>query len=168
MHLITYKLHLQELLDIIYACSLCRLPVLSFRSMSASEKGPLTGIWDDKTASSFSAPDICHGEGQSEGPGKDWWGLWSVSMESVCSSSVSPSIPVAGTMATDNLDASNELLDGVTSSTGSKIKGRSSEDMVASVPTSCNKGKTVASSTVSTKVKKIRKMHFIFHIKEAW
>lgn len=85
-------------------------------------------------------------------------------MESVCSSSVSPSIPLAGTMATDSSDASAELLDGVTSS---KIKGRSSEDMVASVPTSCNKGKTLASSTVSTKVKQIRKIHFIFHVKEA-
>lgn len=105
--------------------------------------------------SEISAPDVCHGDVQSgsTGDGTRDGPVSSVSTVTTWSRSASDSsIPVV-TMVTDGCELSGERVaaaipapSGVTSK-GSKMRGRSSEDIVPSVAASC-KGGALASMAV--------------------
>lgn len=118
---------------------------------SVSEGGGSMGVPEGQIVSEISAPDVCHGDVQSgstrggtrDGPVSTW-----------SNSTSDSSIPVVA-METDGCELPGMRAavaipapSGVTSSKGSKMRGRSSDDIVPSVDASC-KGGALASTAVS-------------------
>lgn len=129
---------------------------------SVSEGGGSMGGPEGQIGSEISAPDVCHGDvqsGSTSGGTRDG----PVSPVPTWSNSTSDSsVPVVD-METDSCElpgartaVATPAPSGVTSSKGSKMRGRSSEDIVPSVAVSC-KGGALASMAVS-KIHKHQKM----------